>query len=43
VRCIKSNDQKQPLTVDPQRVQHQVKYLGLVENIKVGLGAIPPH
>ena len=42
VRCIKSNDQKQPLTVDPQRVQHQVKYLGLVENIKVRLGATSP-
>ena len=35
VRCIKSNDKKQALTVDTQRVKHQVKYLGLVENIKV--------
>ena len=35
VRCIKSNDSKLPLTVDPKRVQHQVKYLGLAENIKV--------
>ena len=35
VRCIKSNDQKQALSMDVQRVQHQVKYLGLCENIKV--------
>ena len=35
VRCIKSNDSKRPLTIDPARVQHQSKYLGLNENIKV--------
>lgn len=35
VRCIKSNDQRQPLRIDSERVKHQVKYLGLVENIKV--------
>ena len=35
IRCIKSNDNKQPLTIDTKRVQHQVKYLGLAENIKV--------
>ena len=35
VRCIKSNDKKQALKIDTQRVKHQVKYLGLVENIKV--------
>lgn len=35
VRCIKSNEQKQPLTIDEARVKHQVKYLGLAENIKV--------
>ncbi len=35
VRCIKSNDQKKPLTIDAKRVQHQVQYLGLLENIKV--------
>jgi len=35
VRCIKSNDEKRALTVDSTRVKHQVKYLGLVENIKV--------
>ena len=35
VRCIKSNDSKQALTIDFKRVQHQVKYLGLAENIKV--------
>lgn len=35
VRCIKSNDTKSPLTIDNDRVKHQVKYLGLTENIKV--------
>jgi myosin-1 len=35
VRCIKSNDHKQALTIDATRVQHQAKYLGLSENIKV--------
>jgi myosin-1 len=35
VRCIKSNDQKKALSIDNRRVQHQVKYLGLLENIKV--------
>lgn len=35
VRCIKSNDQKQPNKIDDRRVIHQIKYLGLLENIKV--------
>lgn len=35
VRCIKSNDTKSPLLIDQDRVTHQVKYLGLTENIKV--------
>jgi myosin-1 len=35
VRCIKSNDQKKALHIDAERVKHQTKYLGLVENIKV--------
>ena len=35
VRCVKSNDQKKALMIDQKRVQHQVKYLGLLENIKV--------
>jgi len=35
VRCIKSNDQKKPLMIESKRVQHQVQYLGLLENIKV--------
>ncbi len=34
-RSIKSNDAKAPLTVDQDRAVHQVKYLGLSENIKV--------
>lgn len=32
---MKSNDQKAALSMDNGRVQHQVKYLGLAENIKV--------
>lgn len=35
VRCVKSNDNKQALTIDVQRVKHQIKYLGLQENIRV--------
>ncbi|TYZ59198.1 hypothetical protein PybrP1_007131 [[Pythium] brassicae (nom. inval.)] len=35
VRCIKSNDQKQPNKLDDRRVVHQIKYLGLLENVKV--------
>jgi myosin-1 len=35
VRCIKSNDKKAPLNFNSSRVEHQVKYLGLLENIKV--------
>ena len=35
VRCIKSNDEKKALKIDRDRVKHQVKYLGLAENIKV--------
>lgn len=35
VRCIKSNDSKQPNKMDDRRVLHQIKYLGLLENVKV--------
>jgi myosin I len=35
VRCIKSNDRKAALTFNTSRVEHQVKYLGLLENVKV--------
>jgi len=35
IRCIKSNDKKLPLTFNSGRVEHQVKYLGLLENVKV--------
>lgn len=35
VRCIKSNDQKQANKIDDRRVVHQIKYLGLLENVKV--------
>jgi len=35
VRCIKPNDQKKPRELDKDRVIHQVKYLGLLENVRV--------
>ncbi|XP_040006602.1 unconventional myosin-Ic isoform X1 [Xiphias gladius] len=35
VRCIKPNDAKQPGRFDEVLVRHQVKYLGLVENLRV--------
>jgi myosin-1 len=35
IRCIKPNESKQPHSMDEERVKHQIKYLGLVENIKV--------
>ncbi|XP_076369373.1 unconventional myosin-Ic-like isoform X3 [Tachypleus tridentatus] len=35
VRCIKPNDRKQPAVFDDMIVAHQVKYLGLMENLRV--------
>eukprot|EP00004_Rigifila_ramosa_P020324 TRINITY_DN526_c0_g1_i1.p1 TRINITY_DN526_c0_g1~~TRINITY_DN526_c0_g1_i1.p1 ORF type:complete len:1124 (-),score=315.94 TRINITY_DN526_c0_g1_i1:62-3412(-) len=35
IRCIKSNDNKRAGEFNDVRVKHQVKYLGLVENIRV--------
>lgn len=35
IRCIKPNDKKQPMNFVSSRVEHQVKYLGLLENLKV--------
>lgn len=35
VRCIKPNELKQPMIFEMALVQHQVRYLGLIENIKV--------
>ena len=35
VRCIKPNDDKRPGKLDEARVRHQIRYLGLVENIRV--------
>uniref|UniRef100_A0A7S3PQ95 Myosin motor domain-containing protein n=1 Tax=Aplanochytrium stocchinoi TaxID=215587 RepID=A0A7S3PQ95_9STRA len=35
IRCIKPNDNKRPGQFDDARVQHQVRYLGLMENVRV--------
>jgi len=35
IRCIKPNDNKQCDFFDLPRVEHQIKYLGLLDNIKV--------
>uniref|UniRef100_A0AAZ3SLA6 Myosin IG n=1 Tax=Oncorhynchus tshawytscha TaxID=74940 RepID=A0AAZ3SLA6_ONCTS len=35
VRCIKPNDMKSPALFDDARCQHQVAYLGLLENVRV--------
>lgn len=35
VRCIKPNDVKSASVFDDVRIQHQVSYLGLVENVRV--------
>lgn len=35
VRCIKPNDTKSPTIFDDTRVEHQVRYLGLLENVRV--------
>lgn len=35
IRCIKPNETKQPREMDESRVKHQIKYLGLVENVRV--------
>ena len=35
IRCIKPNDNKRPSDWNEDRVRHQVKYLGLLENVKV--------
>lgn len=35
VRCIKPNELKSPMLFDEARCQHQVAYLGLLENVRV--------
>ncbi len=35
VRCIKPNDTKSAVAFDVARVLHQVRYLGLLENVRV--------
>jgi myosin-1 len=35
IRCIKPNDNKKPRDWNEKRVQHQVQYLGLLENVRV--------
>ncbi|XP_071495589.1 unconventional myosin-Id-like [Diadema antillarum] len=35
VRCIKPNEEKSPVLFDDTRCLHQVRYLGLLENVRV--------
>mmetsp|Transcript_3502 Transcript_3502/g.4001 ORF Transcript_3502/g.4001 Transcript_3502/m.4001 type:complete len:1011 (-) Transcript_3502:100-3132(-) len=35
IRCIKPNDKKRPGDFNDERVAHQVRYLGLLENVRV--------
>ena len=35
VRCVKPNEKKSPMLFDDKRCQHQVEYLGLLENVRV--------
>ena len=35
IRCIKPNDEKKAGAFDVERVTHQVRYLGLLENVRV--------
>ena len=35
VRCIKPNENKAALQVDEERFRHQLRYLGLLENVRV--------
>ncbi|KYQ88475.1 myosin IC [Tieghemostelium lacteum] len=35
IRCLKPNDVKKPNVFEGPRVMHQIKYLGLLDNIKV--------
>jgi len=35
VRCIKPNETKSVLTIDEERFRHQLRYLGLLENVRV--------
>ncbi|XP_045109044.1 unconventional myosin IC-like isoform X2 [Portunus trituberculatus] len=35
IRCIKPNDEKRSYSFNEERVSHQVKYLGLMENLRV--------
>ncbi|XP_065839410.1 unconventional myosin-Ia-like isoform X2 [Oscarella lobularis] len=35
IRCIKPNERKQALVFDESLILHQVRYLGLMENVKV--------
>lgn len=35
MRCIKPNEMKSPVLFDDARCQHQVAYLGLLENVMV--------
>eukprot|EP01101_Sappina_pedata_P000405 TRINITY_DN1044_c0_g1_i1.p1 TRINITY_DN1044_c0_g1~~TRINITY_DN1044_c0_g1_i1.p1 ORF type:complete len:1010 (-),score=418.88 TRINITY_DN1044_c0_g1_i1:23-2779(-) len=35
IRCIKSNSSKRAIVIEEELVRHQIRYLGLVENLRV--------
>jgi myosin I len=35
IRCIKPNERKRALDVNEERIRHQIRYLGLMENVRV--------
>lgn len=35
IRCLKPNDEKAPNKITTERMLHQIRYLGIIENIKV--------
>lgn len=37
VRCIKPNSKKEPLTFYPQLTLQQIRYLGILETVRVNL------
>jgi myosin-1 len=35
IRCIKPNDEKKANNINEERTRHQIRYLGLLENVRV--------